>query len=225
MGLPGVGRARPVELVRLDRRADRTRLPPAATTKGRDVQAPRTRLFTGTALLLLSAGCSGTSVTAAPITSPTTTTTTAATTTPAGPTCGVDLGARAITAAVTRLRPASTDPALSDVTWAPTPDGGNYDPCATLSAASVTVEGATGGSPEQVMMFHDGVYQGTGTLQAYGLTTIDVAASTADTVVVRYRYVKPGESTAAASGLATVRYRWVEGAVVMLDQLPPEVTS
>lgn len=213
------------------------------------MHAPRTTLLTGTALLILVAGCSGGAVGAAPTTTaqptPTTavtTTTAAATTTgtaatgtatvattaaatPAGPTCGVDLGASAIIAAVAELRPAFTDPTLADVAWAPTPDGGNYDPCATLSAASVTVEGATGGSPEQVMMFHDGVYQGTGTLEAYGLTTIDVAASTADTVVVDYRYVKPGESTAAASGLATVRYRWVDGAVTMLDTLPPEITS
>lgn len=134
-------------------------------------------------------------------------------------------GASANTAAVARLRPAFTDPALADVAWDPTPDGGTYDPCAPHSAASVTVQGATAGSPEQVMMFDDGTYQGTGTLEAHGLTTIDVGASTDDTVVVTYRYPKPGESTAGASGLATVRSRWVDGAVQMPDTLPPEITT
>jgi hypothetical protein len=213
------------------------------------VHAPRTTLLTGTALLILVAGCGpDAAVGAASSTAPTTTrSTTPSTTTPStttapattaandtaaatspattAPTCGVDLGASAVTAAVAQLRPAFTDPALADVAWDPTPDGGNYDPCATLSAASVTVQGATGGSPEQVMMFHDGAYQGTGTPEAYGLTTIDVAASTDDTVVVRYRYPKPGESNAGASGLATVRYQWVDGKVTMLDTLPPEITS
>ena len=215
------------------------------------MRAPRNALVTGTALLALVAGCSSGNPTATPATSvlaatttaaPATTTTTAAITTAApattsttvvsaatataapapGPACGVDLGAGAITAAVARLRPAFADPA-NNHPWARTPDGGNSNPCATLSAASVTIEGATGSSPEQVLIFHDGVYQGTGTLQAYGFTMIDVAASTDDTVVVNYGYEKPGESTASASGRVTVRYRWVDGAVRMLGTLPPEI--
>jgi hypothetical protein len=44
-------------------------------------------------------------------------------------------------------------------------------------------------------------------------------------VVVSYPYPKPGESTAGASRLATVRCRWVDGKVAMLDTLPPEITS
>lgn len=140
-----------------------------------------------------------------------------------GPACGVNLGASAVSAAVTRLRPAFAD--RPDVAWAPTADGGNYDPCATLSAASVGVRGATGSSPEQVLMFHDGIYQGTGTRAAHGFTSIDVAASTDDTVVVRYRYPRAGESNAGASGRATVRYRWSGGAVHMLDTLPTAITG
>lgn len=157
----------------------------------------------------------------------TTAATTAATTSATAPTsrltCGVDLRAGAVTAAVVRLRPAFTDPANSHP-WARTADGGNYDPCATLSAASVTIEGATGSSPEQVLLFHHGVYQGTGTLRAHGFTTIDVAASNDDTVVVDYGYEKPGESTASASGHVTIRYRWVDRAVRMIGTLPPEIT-
>jgi hypothetical protein len=37
---------------------------------------------------------------------------------------------------------------------------GNFDPCATLSTALVTVEGATGSSPTTALMFHSGTYLG-----------------------------------------------------------------
>ncbi len=140
----------------------------------------------------------------------------------ASPSCGVDLTSPEITAAIGRLRPAFADRA---VPWMTTPDGGNYNPCATLSAASVTVQGATGSSPEQVMLFHNGTYVGTGTYRAYGFTTIDVAQSTDDTVLVSYKYVKPGESNASGSGLVAVRYRWVNESVQMLDPLPAQVTG
>lgn len=48
---------------------------------------------------------------------------------------------------------------------------------------------------------------GTGTLQAYGFTTIDITQSTTDTVVLRYRSGK--SCTACGDGVVTtVRYRW-----------------
>lgn len=117
------------------------------------------------------------------------------------------------------------DPRRPGVAWDPTAQGGNFDPCATLSVARVFIDGATGTSPEQLLMFHDGVYQGTETVQAYGFTNVDVAASTDDAVVVHYGYGKPGETTASASGLVTVRYQWADGAVHMLDTLPAAVTG
>jgi len=36
---------------------------------------------------------------------------------------------------------------------------------------------------------------------------------------------KPGETTASASGLVTVRYQWSDGAVHMLDPLPAVITG
>lgn len=152
------------------------------------------------------------------------TTTAAAQTVP----CGVDLSSPVIAEAVTRLRPAFDDPELQgdpNVQWSPDYVNGNYDPCATLSGVTVTITGATGSSPVQVLMFHEGVYQGTGTYDAYGSTSVDLAASTDDTVVVDYRYTQGDESNADASGLAVVRYRWVDDRVEMLDQLPPEATG
>lgn len=73
------------------------------------------------------------------------------------------------------------------VGWSSTPVDGNFDPCADLSTILVAVEGGTASSPMQALMFHRGTYLGTGTLEAYGFTSLDAAASTGDTVVLQYR--------------------------------------
>ncbi len=104
--------------------------------------------------------------------------------------------------------------------FASAPLESNYDPCADLSAVLVTIEGATGSSPIQALMFHRGQFLGTGTWKAYGFTSLDQTASTPDTVVLRYRW---GQScTACDDGSATaVRYHWDGTRVVMLDPPPP----
>ena len=60
-------------------------------------------------------------------------------------------------------------------TWATDPRTfeGNFNPCATLSTALVTVEGATGSSPITALMFHNGTYLGTATSRAYGFTSLN----------------------------------------------------
>ena len=137
--------------------------------------------------------------------------------TPAAPSahCGVDLTAPQIISAIRTVPPYagagwSTDPSTFD---------GNYDPCATLSTALVTVDGATGSSPETALMFHDGAYLGTATSKAYGFTTLNRARTTDDTVVLDY--ATPGECNACAPVAVTgVRYHWDGGRVVMLDPPP-----
>jgi hypothetical protein len=57
--------------------------------------------------------------------------------------------------------------------WAPAPLESNYDPCADLSTILVMIEGATGSSPVQALMFRRGAYFGTGTWKAYGFTSLD----------------------------------------------------
>ncbi|MCV7281767.1 LppP/LprE family lipoprotein [Mycolicibacterium flavescens] len=99
---------------------------------------------------------------------------------------------------------------LTGAKWDPTPVASNYDPCATLSTILVTVEGATGSSPVQALMFHHGEFVGTGTAKAHGFTSLDADASSDDTVVLTYK--TPDEST--------VRYRWHDDRVVMLDPAP-----
>lgn len=129
--------------------------------------------------------------------------------------CGPDQ-ATALQSALSQLPP---EP-LTGRSWESTPVHSNYDPCADLSAIVVMIQGGTGSSPEQALMFHRGRYLGTGTSKAYAFTTLDSAASTNDTVVLRYkdgRYV----CTACPGPVRTVRYQWRGDHVEMLDPPPP----
>lgn len=135
---------------------------------------------------------------------------------PAAPAaCGPDQAA-ALSAALSHY---PADPETGWL-WDHTPLYSNYDPCADLSAIVVTVEGATGSSPEQALMFHRGTFLGTGTSKSYAFTTLDSSASTKDTVVLTYR---SGQScTACGDGIVTsVRYHWDGNKVQMLDPPPP----
>jgi len=106
-----------------------------------------------------------------------------------------------------------------DAGWNPTPLESNYDPCATLSTALMTIQGATGSSPIQALMFHQGKYLGTGTTKAYGFTSLNTAKTTSDTVVLDYQTGK--SCTGCSDGITTsVRYHWDGHRVVMLDQPP-----
>ena len=134
---------------------------------------------------------------------------------PAAAQCGPDQ-ASAVWTALSRL----PTERLTGRRFASAPLESNYDPCADLSTVLVTIEGATGSSPIQALMFHRGEFLGTGTWKAYGFTSLDTAASTPDTVVLRYRW---GQSCTACDdgSVTTVRYHWDGTRVVMLDPPPP----
>jgi len=129
--------------------------------------------------------------------------------------CGPDQ-ATAVATALSRLGPER----LTGRPFSAGPMQSNYDPCVDLSTVLVTVDGATGSSPIQALMFHRGEFLGTGTWKAYGFTSLNQAASTPDTVVLDYRW---GQScTACDDGNVTaVRYHWDDAKVVMLDPPPP----
>jgi hypothetical protein len=134
---------------------------------------------------------------------------------PASAQCGPD-EASAVWSALAQLPPER----VTGRRWASSPLESNYDPCADLSTVLVMIEGGTGSSPIQALMFHRGTFLGTGTWNAYGFTSLDKAASTGDTVVLRYR---SGQScTACDDGIVTtVRYHWDGTKVDMLDPPPP----
>ena len=118
--------------------------------------------------------------------------------------------------AIRLLRPAFTN---MDVAWDPVPYGGNFDPCATLSTALVTVEAATGSSPDHALFFHYGRYLGTATWDPYPFTSLNAPLTTDDTVALDYkdgRYV----CTACPGPVTLVRYQWQRDHVQMLDPPP-----
>jgi hypothetical protein len=107
-----------------------------------------------------------------------------------------------------------------DVAWNPVPYGGNFDPCATLSTALVTVERATGSSPDHALFFHHGEYLGTATWVPYPFTSLNVPLTTDDTVVLEYKDGRYG-CTACPGPVTIVRYQWQRDRVQMLDPPPP----
>jgi hypothetical protein len=72
--------------------------------------------------------------------------------------CGLSEGA-GLTEALSQLSPGSN----TGRCWATEPTASNFDACRDLSTILVTIEGATGSSPVQALMFHRGEYLGTGT--------------------------------------------------------------
>ncbi|WP_231969056.1 LppP/LprE family lipoprotein [Mycobacterium sp. E735] len=132
--------------------------------------------------------------------------------------CGVNLAAPEIQTAITSVPTVPQgwrwdhDPRSFD-------RSSNYNPCATLSTVIITVEQATGSSPEQALLFHSGTYVGTGTSKAYGFTSLNAAQTADDTVALDY---KDGRNvcTACPGPITTVRYQWQGDHVAMLDPAP-----
>ena len=134
--------------------------------------------------------------------------------------CGPDQ-ATAVQSAIAQMPPpqiaATIDAHWSANVWQP---NSNYDPCVDLSTVLVTIDRATGSSPMQALMFHRGVFLGTGTVRDYSFMTLNKTASTNDTVVIDY---KDGRNvcTACPGPITSVRYQWQGDHVVMLDPAPP----
>ncbi|WP_405163402.1 LppP/LprE family lipoprotein [Nocardia sp. NBC_01499] len=132
--------------------------------------------------------------------------------------CGVDLSASVIQSAIAAL-PVER---VTGAAWSTDPRGfeGNFDPCATLSTVIITVQGATGSSPDQALLFHKGEYVGTATQDAYGFTSLDVDSTKDDTVGLAYK--TPGSCDACADGTITrVQFHW-EGQKVRMIGIPPK---
>ena len=130
--------------------------------------------------------------------------------------CGVNLGAPEIQAAINSL---PTLPQGWPWDHNPRTFEGNYNPCATLSTALITVQGATRSSPEQALLFHNGNYVGTATSKSYGLVSLNTTRTSDDTVVLNYK--DPNSSAGDANPtVISVRYQWQGDHVAMLDPGP-----
>ncbi|WP_246398463.1 LppP/LprE family lipoprotein [Mycobacterium vicinigordonae] len=136
----------------------------------------------------------------------------------ADPTCGVNLAAPEIAAAIKTL------PALpNNAPWDAKPHSfdpsSNYNPCSTLSTVIITVTGATGSSPDLALLFHRGAFAGVATSKAYPFTSLNTAKTTDNTVALDY---KDGSNvcTACPGPTTTVRFQWQGNQAVALDPLP-----
>jgi hypothetical protein len=69
--------------------------------------------------------------------------------------CGVDLAAPAIAEAAQRQPP---PPGLAGWQWSTRAFAGNFDPCAELSVALITLDRGTASSPVTAMLFHYNTY-------------------------------------------------------------------
>ncbi|MGW4244560.1 LppP/LprE family lipoprotein [Nocardia sp. NPDC004722] len=93
--------------------------------------------------------------------------------------------------------------------------------CSGLSAALISIEGATASSPMQVLLFHRGGYVGTAEPTWNSFISPDPAHTTDDSVGLRFKI--PGSCDACADGtFYCVQYRW-DGAKVVAAGRPPRV--
>lgn len=100
-------------------------------------------------------------------------------------------------------------------------DSRGYDECAALSWIDIGIVSPTGSSPKHVMLFHNGEFVMTATVDPEGfIPSIERKAD--DEVGITFGYLKPGEITADASGEAASTYTWDEEqeTVVRSGELP-----
>jgi hypothetical protein len=109
---------------------------------------------------------------------------------------------------------------LTQAPWSPIPVQSNFDACADLSAILVTIDNPKPNSPRQGLLFHRGTYIGTTTTTPRPFTTLDMAASTKDTVVL---VLTSGRTCATCNDGATfpIHYHWNGFTAVMADPIPP----
>ena len=111
--------------------------------------------------------------------------------------CAVNLAAPEVARAVAAL---PHDP-RSGQGWNPEPLAGNYNECAQLSAMIVKANTNADNPQTRAVMFHLGKFIPTGVPDTFGFNGIDKAASTGDTVALKYSNSLPGLDS-------IVRFRW-----------------
>ena len=107
---------------------------------------------------------------------------------------------------------------LTQAPWSDVPVASTYDACADLSAVLVTIDNPKPNSPRQGFLFHHGTYIGTSTTVSRPFTTLDLAKSTKDMIVLVYT---AGRTCATCNDGKTfpVRYIWNGVTAVMADPI------
>lgn len=172
-------------------------------------RGPRALAFTTAALLALGGIGAAQAVPAVPAEPTVTVAEPMATSTPAAPS-----PEQAVRIAAERT------PATALGPWSETgADTSTYDPTLPLSAVVLDIDGATGSSPQQVALFDHGVYIGTTVTDSYPFQHV---SRVADNIIrVDYRFLLPGDATAAPSGLATSHFVLYPQSAEHTGALPP----
>jgi len=111
---------------------------------------------------------------------------------------------------------------MADRNWTTTgADLEGYDPCAPLSWITFSVENGTGSSPSQVALFHNGEFVQAATEKSYGFWP-RVTRLSADEIRIVYRWPKPNEGNAEASGESPMTFTWNDDtASIAVEGDPP----
>lgn len=132
----------------------------------------------------------------------------------AGGQCGEPDAHAAVAANVGQLAP--------NLEWNPDTAIADYDPCADLSWAAVTVTGATASSPYHIMLFHKGEFLGTATAQPYGFAP-EINRASGRQMDVTYRWPQDGDANANPTGSSFASFAWnpVTEQIDMAGNVPP----
>lgn len=132
----------------------------------------------------------------------------------AGGQCGEPDAHAAVAANVGQLAP--------NLEWNPDTAIADYDPCADLSWAAVTVTGATASSPYHIMLFHKGEFLGTATAQPYGFAP-EINRASGRQMDVTYRWPQDGDANANPTGSSFASFAWnpVTEEIEMAGNVPP----
>jgi len=132
--------------------------------------------------------------------------------------CGVPGGASAaVSNAISQIaRPLPDNPTAG---WQP--GQSNLDGCRNLSYVALDTQGATASSPNQLLLFHQGRFLGTGT--KCNLAYQSVTGADGTNVHVTYRYLIGDDISAAPRGRFDVTYHWTGSQVQMIGSVPADV--
>ena len=115
-------------------------------------------------------------------------------------------------------------PSLPEAKWSTDPIEDNVSSDSELSAALVTLEGATISSPIHVLLFHRGKFLGTATDQAIpGVQLLDNASTSTEVAIAFKELGTPHAGQPTWTGTAT--FRWLDSRVYRSGELPYGITS
>ena len=172
---------------------------------------------TVTSTVTASAPVDATTPPAAPSATPSSPPTTDADVDVAGPTtCPPDIG----TAALVSRDAARIAPPRPSASWHAANRGGTF--CNGLSYIYIVGPIGLPTEPKQLLIYHDGTFQGTGI--RCNVRYQEVSIPDPDAISVVYRYDVPGEPSQSPAGEADVTFRWNGSRVVMEGTVPAPVT-